>query len=85
MCRSRPDPGVLKCNVDAGFHWSINMTSYAAVSVDLMENLLCHCLEWFNPKLSVHEGEAMGLWNAMNWVLSLGFNNVSFECESAFG
>lgn len=31
---------------------------------------------WFNPKLSVHEGEAMGLWTAINWVLSLGFNNV---------
>ncbi|PNX78496.1 hypothetical protein L195_g034474, partial [Trifolium pratense] len=37
---------------------------------------------WRWPQLEVHEGEAIALWNAMVWIISMGLHNVQFETDS---
>lgn len=68
------DTGPLKCNVDTSFHRSMNITKYgrsihgswfrwwfyySSIRLDVSE-ISCS-LRW-----------ALGLWNAMNWLLSSG-------------
>jgi hypothetical protein len=51
------------------------MTSYGCCIHGCDGEFIMPLSGWFNLKLSIHESE----------VLSLGFNNVIFECDSDFG
>ncbi|CAJ2646835.1 unnamed protein product [Trifolium pratense] len=78
----KPNTGKLKCNVDAACHRSIDKTSYGCCLRDSNGDFIQALSGWCNPELSVCEGEALGMWQAMSWVQNLGLSKVIFESDS---
>ncbi|XP_024640655.1 uncharacterized protein [Medicago truncatula] len=77
-----PEYGRLKCNVDASFHRASDRAGISCCVRNDAGLFVSALTSWMRPKLSPHEGEALGLWHAMSWALSSGFHNVIFETDS---
>jgi ribonuclease HI len=78
----RPSQGRFKCNVDAGFSVASNRTCIGiCVRDDEGAFVLAKTIS-FDVIHSVHVGEALGLYHAMEWLSDMLFDNVDFETDS---
>ncbi|KAL5125307.1 hypothetical protein HKD37_02G005545 [Glycine soja] len=84
--RWKPPPhGAFKCNVDASFHKEENVTGMGMCIRDETGRVVA--LKTYQRRTScmaVQEGEALALAVAMEFILSLGFNNIDITFESDF-
>lgn len=82
--RWKPPPhGAFKCNVDASFHKEENVTGMGMCIRDETGRVVA--LKTYQRRTScmaVQEGEALALAVAMEFILSLGFNNIDITFES---
>jgi ribonuclease HI len=73
--------GRLKCNVDAGFSVATNRTSISiCVRDDDGAFVLAKTIS-FDVVHSVHVGEALGLYHALEWLSDMQFDIVDFETD----
>ncbi|XP_024630414.1 uncharacterized protein [Medicago truncatula] len=77
-----PEYGRLMCNVDASFHRASDKTGIGCCVRNNAGIFVSALTSWTRPELSPHEGETLGLWQAMSWAFSSGFQNVIFETDS---
>jgi len=78
----RPPRGRFKCNVDAGFSTIMNRTGIGiCIRGDDGAFVLAKTIT-FEVVHSVHVGEALGLYHAMEWLSDMQLNNVDFETDS---
>lgn len=69
----------LKWNIDVARFTLDNLTSYGICLRDHQGAFVLAKSGWTSPLLLVHEGEAIGLLKAMQWVGDLNLEFVSFE------
>lgn len=46
-----------------------------------MGGFIAACTQWISPALCPHEGEALGLLLAANWISQMGYSFVVFETD----
>lgn len=73
---------VQKYNVDAGFFEVWRKTGFGMCLHDHMGHFVQARTEWTSPKLCTHEDEALGLLQAICWVIEIGVDSVIFETDS---
>jgi len=78
----RPPRGRLKCNVDASFSTAMNRTRINICVKDDDGAFVLAKTITFNVIHSVHVGEALGLYYAMEWLSDMQLHNVDFETDS---
>jgi ribonuclease HI len=78
----QPPNGVLKCNVDASFYNMAGATGWGWILRDSMGQFQLAGTNILHSPLSVLEGEAMALIEAMEEVVHRGYSYVIFESDS---
>jgi ribonuclease HI len=78
----RPQQGSLKCNIDASFSDSLNRTGVGMCIRDSEGTFVLAKTLNFSPLCSVHLGEAMGLFYALQWLRDLGLDHVVVALDS---
>jgi ribonuclease HI len=78
----KPPMGWQKCNVDAGFHQSLNKTSVGWCLRDHLGNFMVAGTAWNEGNCSIVEGEAHALLEALSRVEERGITHVIFETDS---
>ncbi|KAK2442300.1 hypothetical protein QL285_013507 [Trifolium repens] len=78
----QPSEGYLKCNVDASFYNLAGATGWGWVIRDSSGNFKLAGSNIVHSPLSVLEGEAMALVEAMEEVIQRGLHYVIFESDS---
>lgn len=68
VCWQIPVVGDVKCNADAAFRRSLNITSYGCCVRNSNGDFVTAMYGWIHQELSVYEGETLGLWQAMTWI-----------------
>jgi ribonuclease HI len=82
MTWKRPQQGRLKCNIDASFSGSLNRTGVGMCIRDSEGTFVLAKTLNFSSHCSVHLGEAMGLFYALQWLRDLGLDNADFASDS---
>lgn len=77
-----PGAGFVKANVDASFSGESVKTSIGMLLRDEIGHMLAGRTMWKPGIMKVDEGEAWGLWEAVCWVRSLGYNRVVIEVDA---
>jgi len=78
----KPAPGRLKCNVDAAFSTNLHRTG---IGVCIRDEEGAYVLAKMLSFPCVHQvavGEAMGLFEALQWLSDMSFDNINFELDS---
>jgi ribonuclease HI len=78
----QPSPGYLKCNVDASFNNLAGATGWGWVLRDFRGGFKLAGSNTVTSSLSVVEGEAMAIIEAMEEVIRRGLSYVTFESDS---
>jgi hypothetical protein len=78
----KPPFGWVICNVDAGFHNNISLTSMGWCIRDHMGQYVMAGSSWSQGKCSIIEGEAHAMLEAMKELEQRGFTHVRFETDS---
>ncbi|GAU45901.1 hypothetical protein TSUD_401110 [Trifolium subterraneum] len=78
----KPRQGWYKCNVDAGFHESIGITSAVWCIRDHRGQFVLAGTSWLQGRCSILEGKAIVLLEAMKQAEHRGFTHVIFETDS---
>jgi ribonuclease HI len=78
----RPQPGRMKCNIDASFSDSLNRTGIGMCIRDTDGTFVLAKTLHFSPRCSVPLGEAMGLFFAVHWLRDLRLDHVDFALDS---
>ncbi|CAN1153895.1 hypothetical protein LINPERHAP2_LOCUS19691 [Linum perenne] len=71
----------LKCNVDAGIKARERRWSHGMLVRDQTDQLLQCRIVWSRGLLEPREGEALALFDAMEWLRAQGFQQVQFEVD----
>jgi ribonuclease HI len=82
VCWQQPPPGYLKCNVDASFYHLAGATGCGWVFRDFRGCFKLAGTNTMHSSLTVMEGEALALIEAMEEAIRRGFHYVSFESDS---
>lgn len=77
----KPPLGFLKCNVDAGFHNDLNVTSMGCCIRDAQGHVVAAHTSWSVPTLRVKEGEALALLTSLQLAAQMQYNNFIFELD----
>jgi ribonuclease HI len=78
----QPSPGYLKCNVDASFYNMAGATGWGWVVRDSRGHFQLAGTNLIHSPLSVLEGEAMALMEAMEEAIHRGLSPIIFESDS---
>jgi ribonuclease HI len=78
----RPPVNWLKCNVDAGFHQTINRTSGGWCLRDNRGQFVVAGTCWNDGQCSILEGEALALLHALKEIAQRSYSQVIFETDS---
>jgi len=62
----------MQCNVDASFFRGQNHTGFGCFIWGMEGQFVRAFTRWSEHNMLVHEGEAVTLLNAMNWVQKMG-------------
>jgi ribonuclease HI len=81
-CWNKPSQGWIKINVDAAFFRDQGMTSVACCVRDETGSFICAKTRTFNTVLTVLEGEALALLEAIRLAVHHGWDHVAFESDS---
>lgn len=76
-----PNPGLLKCNIDAGFNAANGKTSFGMCIRDDQGAFVLARTDWIPSCLPARDGEALCLFKAAQWVKDLGLHGVAFETD----
>jgi len=79
----KPSESWLKCNVDAVFHDRNHITSFACCVRDFRGQLIRAQTKWQRENMTVLEGEAVALLEALHFVDANRWNRVVFESDSS--
>jgi ribonuclease HI len=78
----KPNSGRYKCNVDAAFSSTFNRTGIGICLCDEEGTFVLAKMVSFPCLHQVEVGEAMGLFEALQWLSDMSFDNVDFELDS---
>jgi hypothetical protein len=78
----KPGSGRLKCNVDAAFSSNFNRTGIGVCIRDEEGAFVLAKMINFPCAHQVAVGEAMGLFEALQWLSDMSFDNIDFELDS---
>jgi len=78
----RPQRGHLKCNVDASFSDPLNRTYIGICICDEEGTFVRAKTVSISPMCFVVVGEARGLFQALQWLSDMQFDNVDFALDS---
>jgi ribonuclease HI len=81
-CWNKPSQGWIKINVDAAFFRDQGMTSVACCVRDETGSFICAKTRTFNTVVTVLEGEALALLEAIRLAVHHGWDHVAFESDS---
>ena len=79
----KPRETWLKCNVDAAFHDRNHITSFACCVRDSRGQFIRAQTKWQRANMTILEGEAVALLNAIHFVDVNRWDQVVFESNSA--
>lgn len=68
--------------MDAAFFKNQNKTGIGLCIRDEYGHFIQARTSWMSPVMMVHEGETMGLLDALKWSLQLGLDRVIFELDA---
>jgi ribonuclease HI len=75
-------PGRYKCNIDAAFSSNFNRTGIGICIRDEEGTFVLAKMVSFPCLHQVAVGEAMGLFEALQWLSDMSFESVDFELDS---
>jgi hypothetical protein len=78
----KPAPGRLKCNVDAAFSTNFHRMGIGVCIRDVEGAFVLAKMISFPCIYQVSVGEAMGLFEALQWLSDMSFDNIDFELDS---
>ncbi|XP_024636624.1 uncharacterized protein [Medicago truncatula] len=79
----KPSEMWLKCNVDVALHDLNHITSFACCVRDSHEQFVRAQTKWKRANMTVLEGEAVALLEALHFVVANTWNRVIFESDSS--
>jgi len=79
---TKPAPGRFKCNVNASFSNELNIVGIGMCIRDAAGDYVLARTIRFTPLCVVEIGKALGLCEALQWVMELGLHNMDFSLDS---